>query len=75
MAIVISYPVGTTTLSTMLLGSQYDSETGVAITKNFSVGSISNLILVDGATGSFESNDAKLITVVNGLITGIEPIV
>ncbi len=45
MAIVISYPVGTTTLSTMLLGSQYDSETGVAITKNFSVGSISNLIL------------------------------
>jgi hypothetical protein len=45
MAIQISYPTATSvTLSDRLLGTQYDPETGSAITKNFSVGSVVNLI-------------------------------
>ena len=44
MAIQISYPTATSvTLSDRLLGTQYDPETGSAITKNFSVSSIINL--------------------------------
>jgi len=44
MAIQISYPTATNvTLSDRLLGTQYDPETGSAITKNFSIGSIVNL--------------------------------
>ena len=44
MAIQISYPTATNvTLSDRLLGTQYDPETGSAITKNFSISSIINL--------------------------------
>jgi len=52
MAIQISYPTATiVTLSDRLLGTQYDPEMGSAITKNFSIGSIINLV-PEGATGA-----------------------
>lgn len=45
MAIQISYPTATSvTLSDKLLGTQYDPETGSAITKNFSISSIVSLV-------------------------------
>jgi hypothetical protein len=44
MAIQISYPTATiVTLGDRLLGTQYDSETGAAITKNFAISSIVSL--------------------------------
>ena len=79
MAIQISYPTATNvTLSDRLLGTQYDPETGSAITKNFSISSIVSLAkdvtLNNGVSGSFltSSNDIWEITVVEGIITNIE---
>lgn len=78
MAIQISYPTATNvTLSDRLLGTQYDPETGSAITKNFSISSVASLAkdvtLSNGVSGVFEtsSNDIWEITVVDGIITGI----
>jgi hypothetical protein len=61
-----------------LLGTQYDPETGSAVTKNFSISSVANLAkdvtLNDGVSGIFEtnSNDIWEITVVDGIITKID---
>ncbi len=56
MAIQISYPTATNvTLSDRLLGTQYDPETGSAITKNFSIGSVVNL------GSSYKSYVAKIV--------------
>lgn len=78
MAIQISYPTAiNVTLSDRLLGTQYDPETGSAITKNFSISSVASLAkdvtLNNGVSGVFEtsSNDIWEITVVDGIITGI----
>jgi hypothetical protein len=75
MAIQISYPTATNvTLSDRLLGTQYDPETGSAITKNFSISSVASLAkevtLTDGVSGIFEtnSNDNWEITVIDGII-------
>jgi hypothetical protein len=79
MAIQISYPTATNvTLSDRLLGTQYDPETGSAVTKNFSISSVANLAkdvtLNDGVSGIFEtnSNDNWEITVIDGIITKID---
>lgn len=79
MAIIISYPsAGTVTNNDVLLGTQFDSESGANITKNFLVGKIVDLAVAattsGGATGSFETSDSKLVTVTDGIITNIEPL-
>jgi exosome complex RNA-binding protein Rrp4 len=79
MAIIISYPsAGTVTTSDNLLGTQFDGESGANITKNFSVGKIVNLAVAavtnDGATGTFETADSKLVTVEDGIIISITPL-
>jgi hypothetical protein len=79
MAIIISYPSArTVTVSDILLGTQFDQESGANITKNFSVGKIVDLTIAtlaqDGVSGSFETVDLKLVTVTNGIITSIEAI-
>ena len=79
MAIIISYPsAGTVTVSDNLLGTQFDGESGANITKNFSVGKIVNLAVAavtnDGATGTFETADSKLVTVEDGIIISITPL-
>jgi hypothetical protein len=79
MAIIISYPnAATVTTSDILLGTQFDSESGANITKNFSVGKIVNLAVAaftsGGVSGSFETADSKLVTVTDGIITNIEPL-
>jgi hypothetical protein len=77
MAIIISYPnARTVTTSDILLGTQFDSESGANITKNFSVGKIVDLAVASftsgGVSGSFETVDLKLVTVTDGIITNIE---
>jgi hypothetical protein len=79
MAIIISYTNATTvTTNDILLGTQFDAESGANITKNFPIGSIVNLavntITSGGASGSFESADSKLATVTDGIITSITPL-
>lgn len=59
MAIQISYPTATiVTLSDRLFGTQYDPEIGSTITKNFSIGSIINLV-PEGATGATGATGAQ----------------
>jgi hypothetical protein len=77
MAIIISYPnARTVTTSDILLGTQFDSESGANITKNFSVGKIVDLtvatITQDGVSGQFETADS-IVTVTDGIITSITP--
>lgn len=79
MAIIISYPsAGTVTTSDILLGTQLDPESGVHVTKNFSVGKIVDLAVAattnDGASGTFETADSKVVTVTDGIITSIVPL-
>lgn len=79
MAIITSFQsAATVTNSDILLGTQFDVESGVNITKNFSVGKIVNLAVAavtnGGATGTFETADLKLVTVTDGIITNIEPL-
>lgn len=76
MAIIISYPsAGAVASNDLLLGTRFDAESGANITKNFSVGSIVNFTLAsltsEGATGTFETADSKLVTVTDGIITSI----
>lgn len=44
MAIIYSYPTATPNMNTLLLGTAVDGETGLNVTKQFSVSAISNLI-------------------------------
>ena len=79
MAIIISYP-SAITISTndTVIGTQFDIESGANITKNFSIGNIVNLAVAtvtnDGVSGTFETADSQLVTVTDGIITGIEPL-
>jgi exosome complex RNA-binding protein Rrp4 len=79
MAIIISYPsASAVNLSDQLLGTQFSEENGRNSTKNFSVGEIVNLAVTtvtsNGASGTFETADLQLVTVVDGIITNIEPL-
>jgi len=70
MAIIYSYPTATPNLSTMLLGSALDAETGMNTTKQFSVGAIGSLIadeylVVSSVTTTGTSGAA---TLVNGVL-------
>ena len=76
MAIITSFQsAATVTTGDILLGTQFDAESGANITKNFSVGKIVNLAVAavtnEGATGTFETADSKLVTVTDGIITSI----
>jgi hypothetical protein len=79
MAIITSFQsAATVTTGDILLGTQFDAESGANITKNFSVGKIVNLAVAsftsEGVSGTFETADLKLVTVTDGLITNIEPL-
>jgi hypothetical protein len=69
MAIIISYPVATPILSTLLLGTQHDPEMGASVTKNFSVSSIVSITMANGFKNLdvYANNAAALI---GGLVAG-----
>jgi hypothetical protein len=67
MAIIYSYPTAAATLSTLLLGSAHDAETGTNITKQFSVGDIASLIadeyiVVSSLTTTGTTGNATLVS-------------
>lgn len=76
MAIIYSYPEATPTLLDTALGTQFDPNGNA--TKSFPISDIVglavNAVTANGVSGVFEtnSNDIWEITVVDGIITGIE---
>jgi len=69
MAIIVSYPVATPILSTLLLGTQHDQEMGLTVTKNFSVSSIVSITMANG----FKDLDVyanNIAALAGGLVAG-----
>lgn len=74
MAQINSYPLGTPKSIDLLIGTEMPDPEGPVMnpaSKSYTVGSLTAFTLEGGVTGSFISNDDKVITVTNGLITGI----
>lgn len=76
MAIIYSYPQATPTTQDYVIGTKYEDD-GLP-TKSFPIQDIVNLsvdaVIANGWSGGFATNDIVQVTVVNGIITDVQPI-